>query len=115
MRPPRYWRRGLLAGVVVWFIMSHLVSHLDTRNQKMVAEGNIEIPSATNSSSTKQDQQPRHRQTDFGRMMGVLIFALFCVIPENPVEVRPPGPKKPEGLLPVGSNQTNPDSKSEQV
>lgn len=107
MRPPRYWRRGLLAGVVVWFIMSHLVSHLDTRNQKMVAEGNIEIPSATSSSPAKQDQVPRHRQTDFGRMMGVLIFALFCVIPENPVEVGSPGTKLQEGLTPASPTPEN--------
>ncbi len=66
----------------------------------MIAEGNIEIPSATNVTSEKESPSaPRHRQTDFGRMMGVLIFALFCVIPEHPVEARPSGQKKTEPTL----------------
>lgn len=84
---PPYWKRGAVAGIAVWAIMSLLVSHLDHRNAKMIEEGNVPI-----SVTTPKETSPgtERRQTDFGRLMGLLVFALFCVIPENPVYPNPP-------------------------
>jgi hypothetical protein len=72
MALPYYWKRGVIAGVAIWLILSYLVSRLEVREQ--IAGSNM--PQETEIKLKK----PAH-QTDFGGFLGVLVFALFCVVP----------------------------------
>lgn len=72
MTLPYYWKRGAVAGVAIWLILTYLVSRLEVREQ--IAGSNM--PQETEIKL----QKPAH-QTDFGGFLGVLIFALFCAVP----------------------------------
>ena len=72
MSLPYYWKRGVIAGLAIWIILSYLVGRLEVREQ--IATSNM--PQETEIKLRK----PAH-QTDFGSFLGVLVFALFCVVP----------------------------------
>ena len=74
LRLPYYFWRGLLAGLVVWLLMSFLVNRLDTRSKQMESNFPVDDPSRVTFTA------PEHR-TDFGGFLGVIVFALFCVVP----------------------------------
>ena len=72
MKLPYYWKRGLLAGIVIWLVLGFLVSHLEKRQELM--DSNVPV-------AQKPAARPPMKQTDFGSFLGVLIFALFCAVP----------------------------------
>ena len=53
-------------------MLSFLIARLDMRNQQM--ESNVPMQS-------EQAQEAPRSRTDFGRFLGVIVFALFCAVP----------------------------------
>lgn len=80
MRLPYYFWRGVLAGLAVYTLMSFLINRLDMRAQQITSNVPVDEP------TRKVVQQAPRRQTDFGGFLGVIVFALFCVVP-GPYEV----------------------------
>ena len=86
MSVPYYWKRGLLAGVSIGIVLSFLIGRLDRRSQQMTSNIPVEPEQVY--------ATPRPR-TDFGMFVGVVVFALFCVVPgpfRSPGEGQEPAP-----------------------
>ena len=73
---PFYWKRGLFAGLAIAAIMSFLVHRL--------------VPTLSGAAADAASS-PHH--TPFGPLMGMIIFALFCVLPGPNPDERLPGAK----------------------
>jgi hypothetical protein len=86
MTTPYYWKRGLAAGLIIWAVLSFLVARLDLRGKEL-ASGNIPM-------ETEVTYEVPTRQTDFGVFLGVIVFALFCVVP-GPLAAGAPPKQEP--------------------
>ena len=70
---PYYWKRGLIAGLVVGITLHILLQQLAIRRPAQPL-GNIPM------TASETETAPRPR-TPLGPLMGVTIFVLCCVMP----------------------------------
>lgn len=68
---PYYWKRGLVAGLVIGLMLHVLLQQLELRHPAQ-ANGNFPMTSAPTASPSK---------TPLGPLMGLVIFALCCAMP----------------------------------
>lgn len=70
---PYYWKRGMVAGLVVGFMLHVLLQQLALRHPPP-ATGNYPVSAGASSDAS-------NRGTPLGPLMGLVIFALCCVMP----------------------------------
>lgn len=70
---PYYWKRGLIAGLVVGVMLHILLQQLTARTP--MGSGNMQMDNP----SAPAPVQTHH--TPLGPLMGLTIFALCCVMP----------------------------------
>lgn len=68
---PYYWKRGLIVGLVVGFLLHGLLLGLEARRPD-VPEGNF---------VTARTERQAHKGTPLGPLLGLTVFALCCVMP----------------------------------